>query len=246
MESCLGFNIDCGTLAKGLGVTVMSFILFVGSVYLILSAVLGRWMGYLVVMVTFSGWMAMLAALWAFGFYSQGPDTPVNLGPRGAEPTWVPLLASSGETSGEYEAFRSYPGGPWKEAEGGGLAASRQSVEGIVTAFLAERANEELGIEHTDPTAVTPVDFTVDRISFTTAEDGRTPLAVAQAHFTEGGPLVTVSLYHDSGSVPRYSYMFLAGSVVLFAIHLPLLDIAERKRREFLTGGTAPAWYGPA
>ena len=246
MESCLGFNIDCGTLAKGLGVTVMSFILFVGSVYLLLSAVLGRWMGYLVMMVTFAGWMAMLAALWAFGFYSQGPDTPVNLGPRGAEPAWVPLLASSGETSGEYEAFRSYPGGPWKEAEGAGLAASRQSVEGIVTAFLAERANEELGIEHTDATAVTPVDFTVDRISFTTAEDDRTPLAVAQAHFTEGGPLVTVSLYHDSGSVPRYSYMFLAGSVVLFAIHLPLLDIAERKRREFLTGGTAPAWYGPA
>jgi hypothetical protein len=55
-----------------------------------------------------------------------------------------------------------------------------------------------------------------------------------------------VSLYHDEGSVPRYSYMFLAGSVILFAVHLPLLDIAERKRREFLTGGAAPPWYGPA
>ena len=43
MESCLGFNVDCGTLVKGAGVTVMGFILFVGSVYLILTAVLGRW-----------------------------------------------------------------------------------------------------------------------------------------------------------------------------------------------------------
>ncbi|MGI8617392.1 MAG: hypothetical protein ACR2L4_11550, partial [Actinomycetota bacterium] len=90
MESCLGFNVDCGTLLKGAGVTLMGFILFVGSVYLILTAILGRWMGYLVLMVAFSGWMILLSAMWAFGFYSQGPDTPVNLGPRGAEPSWVP------------------------------------------------------------------------------------------------------------------------------------------------------------
>jgi hypothetical protein len=243
---CLGFNVDCGTLAKGAGVTAMGFILFVGSVYLILSAVLGRWMGYLVLVVSFAGWMAMLSALWAFGFYSQGPDTPVNLGPRGAEPTWVPLLASTGETSDRYRAFASYPEGSWEEAEQGELPTSTQSVSGIVTAFLAERANEELDIPETDPTALTAVDFTVDRISFAPAEDDETSLAVVEAHFTEGGPLVTVSMYHDSGSVPRYSYMFLAGSIVLFAIHLPLLDAAERKRREFLTGGAAPAWYGPA
>jgi hypothetical protein len=33
---------------------------------------------------------------------------------------------------------------------------------------------------------------------------------------------------------------------VLFGAQLPLLDRAERKRKEFLIGGTAPAWYGPA
>lgn len=243
---CLGFNVDCGTLAKGAGVVGMGFILFVGSVYLLLSAVLGRWLGYLVLAVAFSGWLAVLSALWAFGFYSQGPDTPVNLGPRGAEAAWVPILVSTGETSDRYEAFRSYPQGPWEEAETGELPASTQGVSGIVTAFLAERANEELDIPLTDPTAVTAVDFTVDRISFAPAEDGETSLSVVEAHFTEGGPLLTVSLYHSSGSVPRYSYMFLAGSVIVFAIHLPFLDAAERKRREFLTGGSAPAWYGPA
>jgi hypothetical protein len=243
---CLGFNIDCGTLAKGLGVTVMGFILFVGSVYLLLSAVLGRWMSYLVVAVTFFGWMGILSALWAFGFYSQGPDTPVNLGPRGSEAAWVPLLASSGQTSDEYAAFRSYPDGPWKQAQSGELPASTQAVTGVVTDFLADQANEELDIEPTDATAITAVDFTVDRIHFAPSDDGKTSLAVVQAHFSEGGPLVTVSLFHSSGSVPRYSFMFLIGSVILFIVHLPLLDAAERKRREFLTGGTAPAWYGPA
>lgn len=243
METCLGFGVDCGTLAKGAGVVLMAFILFVGSVYLILTALLGRWMGYLVVMVSFSGWMILLSALWAFGFFSQGPDTPVNLGPRGAEPSWIPLLASTGETSDRYEAFRSYPGEPWKEPASG-ASAEVQSVTGIVTDFLAEQANEELEIPHTDPSAVTGVEFAVDDLHFATV--GGTELAVAQAHFLDGGPLWTVSLYHDEGSVPRYSYMFLAGSVILFAIHLPLLDIAERKRKDFLTGGAAPPWYGPA
>jgi hypothetical protein len=243
METCLGFNIDCGTLAKGAGVVFMGLILFVGSVYLVLTAVLGRWMGYLVVMVAFSGWMILLSALWAFGFYSQGPDTPVNLGPRGAEPSWIPLLASTGQTSDRYEAFRSYPGDPWKEPASG-ATAEVQSVTGIVTDFLAEEANQELEIPHTDPRAVTGVEFAVDDLHFATV--GGTQLAVAQAHFLDGGPLWTVSLYHDEGSVPRYSYMFLAGSVLLFAIHLPLLDIAERKRKDFLTGGATPPWYGPA
>ena len=67
-----------------------------------------------------------------------------------------------------------------------------------------------------------------------------------QAHYNGGGPLWTVSLYENSGSVPRYSYMFLAGSIIIFLIFLPLLDRAEKKRKAFLTGGNAPAWYGPA
>jgi hypothetical protein len=244
METCLGFNIDCGILAKGVGVVLMSFTLFVGSVYLLLTAVLGRWMGYLVLMVSFSGWMIMLSALWAFGFFSQGPDTPVNLGPRGAEPAWVPLLASIDSTSDRYEQFAAYPDAPWEQPPPGEDAAEVQSVTGIVSDFLAEEANAELEIPETDPTAVSGVDFAVDSISF--ADSGDTQLAVAQAHFLEGGPLWTVSLYHDEGSVPKYSYMFLVGSVILFAIHLPLLDRAEKKRKDFLTGGAAPPWYGPA
>jgi hypothetical protein len=51
---------------------------------------------------------------------------------------------------------------------------------------------------------------------------------------------------HDSGSVPIYSWMFLIGSFGGFAVHLPILARAERERKDILTGGTAPPWYGPA
>src|SRR4029450_9088478 len=110
MESCLGFNIDCGTMAKGAGVVIVGAILFIGSVYLLLTAVLGRWLGYLVLVVAFSGWMIVLSSLWSFGFYSQGPDTPVNLGPRGSEPTWIPLLAATNSTSEACEQCGTGPG----------------------------------------------------------------------------------------------------------------------------------------
>jgi hypothetical protein len=113
-----------------------------------------------------------------------------------------------------------------------------------VTTFLAEQANEQLGHAEGDPDAVLNTQFTVDNIHF--APQGKVSLAVVQAYFNGGGPLITVTLYHNSGSVPRYSLMFLGGSLLLFALHLPLLDRAEKKRKEFLTGGNAPPWYGPA
>ena len=243
MRTCIGFHVDCGTLLKGAGVTIMSLILFVASVYILLAAVFGRWMGYLVMSVAFYGWMILLASMWYFGFWAQGLDTKTNLGPRGLEPAWVPLDGGLEVADERYETFASYPDEPWQPP-----AASQEpsvlSVSSVVTTFLAEQANEELGRQETDADAVLETQFTVDDIRF--AAQDEVSLAVVRAYYSGGGPLTTVTLYHDSGSVPRYSLMFLAGSVLLFGLHLPLLDRAEKKRKEFLTGGNAPPWYGPA
>ena len=246
VKHCIGFAVDCGTMAKGLGVAAMAAILFIGSIYLLLSLIFGRWMGYLVLMLAFSGWMMILSSLWFFGYWSQGPTTPTNQGPRGAQPTWVVLQASPGSTSTKYAAFRTYPGASWKPADQSNKkqAADFQQATSSVQTFLALQMNVEHKILATDPTAFTATQITVDDLKF--AKDGKTPLAVAQAHFNGGGPLWTVSMYFDPGSIPRYSIMFLAGSLILFLLHLPLLDRAEKKRKEFLTGGDAPAWYGPA
>jgi hypothetical protein len=245
-KSCIGLALDCGTLLKGAGVTVMALVIFVGSIYLLLTAIFGRYMGFLVLMVCFSGWMIIQSSLWLFGFWSQGPVTPTNLGPKGSEPSWVVLSASPGVTSTAYPTFSSYPGEPWAVPDENNKeqAADVQTVGGAVTTYLADQLNEELGKSIDDPTAIQPTAFTIDNIEF--AKDGDTPLAVVQAHYNGGGPLWTVSLYENSGSVPRYSYMFLGGSILIFLIFLPLLDRAEKKRKAFLTGGSAPAWYGPA
>ena len=91
---------------------------------------------------------------------------------------------------------------------------------------------------------IDPTTFTIQNVAFTTS--GHTSLAAGQAFFSSGGPEITVFAYHDSGNVQSWSFGFLVASALGFAIHLPFLDRAEKRRKEILTGGTAPAWYGPA
>jgi hypothetical protein len=242
-DTCIGFGVSCGTLFKGGGVVLAGFVLFVGSVYILLAAVFGRWMAYLVLMIAFAGWMILQSSLWAFGFWAGGPDTKTNLGPRGSEPAWQVLSAGSTASSTKYGEFQSYPGGTW--TPGDPASADFQATQGAATVFLAQQANAALGRDPLDVNAIQSTNFTVDSTAFTTASDG-TPIAVVEAHFTAGGPETVLAMYHNSGSVPRYSYMFLIAAILLFVIHLPLLDRAERSRKAFLTGGSAPPWYGPA
>lgn len=245
-QACIGFEIPCETLLKGGLATVMGFVLFVGSPLLLLSAVFGRRMGYLVLAVGFFGWMTIMSALWLTGFFiSQGTTTPVNLGPRGTDATWV-VEAFGTDPEGPYEEFASYPDGEaWREpGENENDNSSVQSVTTSAQGFLAEEANEELGLGEFEPGALQTTDFVVENIRFATS--GGVSLSAAEGYFSGGGPRITLFMRHDSGSVNRYSWMFLIASVVGLGIHLPFLDRAERKRKEILTGGTAPPWYGPA
>ena len=245
VHTCLGFHVECGTMFKGIGVVAMAFTLFLGSVYLMLSLVLGKWMGYLVLAVCFSGWLIIHSSLWYFGFGAQGPGALANQGPRGKQPAWVVLEGGLSASSQRFTTFSDYPGGRWS-VPNDGQDSSVLSVSSAASSFLAGQANEQLNIDPLGTTAIQGTQFTIDSVRFATAEDHKTPLAVVQAHFSGGGPLTTLTLYHDSGSIPRYSLMFMGISLLLFLIHLPLLDRAEKKRKAFLTGGSAPAWYGPA
>jgi len=245
--SCLGFHVACDGILKGGGVVLAGFILFIGSIYVLLSAVFGRWMGYLIVVSAFSGWMIIQSSMWLFGFWSLGPGTPVNLGPRGREAAWTVVAAGlHAEDTDTLKGFSSYPNDPWKTVPVADFTESDPAaVNGAAVSYLAKVANEELGRGEFDLDAVTAAQFTVDTQSTSTASDG-TQLAVVVAHFNGGGPQTFLSLMYDEGSVWSWGRLFLTVSILVFITHVPLLDRAERSRKEFLTGGSAPAWYGPA
>jgi hypothetical protein len=239
-----GPGLECDSFVGYLTVA-MGIILFIGSVYLLLAAVFGPRMGYLVMAVALWGWMIILSSLWAFGFYSQGLHTANNLGPRGTEAHWQTFGSGVEVASRTYPVVEQYPSGPW-EAPTGPDDERTASVGTVTTAVqdeLANQANAQLqAAGKTD--VVEPTDFTVTNVEFTS--EGKTSLAGAQAFYVGGGPRVTVFSYHDSGDVPVYSFAFLGASVILFVVHVPFLDRAERKRKAVLTGGKPPEFRGPA
>lgn len=240
---------------KGLAVTLASVILFVGSVYIVMAAFMGRTMAYLVIAVSLFGWMIIWSTLWTFGANAFGVGTPKYQGPRGTEPHWAVIAAGTSAVSSKYEETTSYPGAPWQPPN----ADSQPSVATVKTAFqnyLTQQAVEQLEKEGTKVCLSTekpeqncfildPATFVVTDVKFATADDG-THLAAGHSFYTLGGPQVTLFASHQKGNVPIYSVTFLIASILGFVVHLPLLDRAERRRKAILTGGTAPPWYGPA
>ena len=234
------------TFVKGVLTTICALVLFVGSVYLAASAVLGLRMGYLVIATSLFAWMIILAALWTFGFYSQGPGTPKNLGPRGTEPHWQVFEAATEPTLSKFPETGGYPaGGWWIPAKESPSAAAIPTVTTAFQGYLAAQAQAELEKEGKTDVEVDPTGYIVQNVRFLTAKDG-THLAAGTAYFASGGTAITVYAYHDSGNVQVWSWLFLIGSFIGFGIHVPFLDRAEKSRKAILTGGIAPAWFGPA
>ena len=229
---------------EGVLVTVISFILFVGSVYILLAAVFGRWMGYLLTATAMFGFMILLSLLWTFGSIAYGaPGTPPYRGPQGEPAHWVPVAAGTTLVSQEVPALDRYPAGPWQTAERAELAGEEEPLTTAIQEFLVEEADQQLRQAGIDG-HVEPGTFEVTDLRFAEV-DGR-EVAVARAFATTGGPEVLVAAYRNPGSTAVPSWLFLVGSIVGFVAHLPLLDRAERRRKEILTGGDQPAWRGPA
>ena len=96
---------------------------------------------------------------------------------------WRP---ASTPTDARFATFEEYPGDGWKPPNDGQLP-SVQSVSSAATSFLAEQANEQLGRDPLGTDAITGTQFTIDSVSFTTADDGKTPLAVVRRTSPEEG-----------------------------------------------------------
>jgi len=232
------------TFGKGIVVIICAFILFVGSIYIFLAAIFGRRMGYFVLGAAFFAWMIVLSGLWVVGSkplkVGQDYATLPNLGPRGTEPHWQILAAGSGDLRTAYAETSQYPGPAWNTPKPTNPSIS--TLTSAVQAYMAAQAAKQLTAGQA--ALIQPSQFVVQNPMFATS--GHTSLGVVEAFNSAGGPAVTVFAYHDPGNVPVYSWIFLIASLVLFAVHVPFLDRLEARRKEVLTGGHAPPWYGPA
>ncbi len=230
---------DTRTFLEGWAATISSMVLFVGSVYLLVSAIFGLRMGYLVTATGFFAFMLILSALWTFG----APGTPRYLGPKGDLPHWVGVGAGFELASPTYPVIEQYPGGPWREADTPAREAEVEPASEALAVLVAETATAQLE-EEGAAGELEAGDFVVEDVRFTEVED--TELAAGRVFLAAGGPEIVAFGYLDRGNEPMPSWAFLIGSLIGFAVHLPLPDRAERRRKAILTGGDQAPWRGPA
>ena len=94
---------------EGIAATVAAIVIFCGSVWLLLSLVLGPRLAYFVTASVTLGFLLLMGAVWSFG-------TP--LGPTGQLPSWSGV--GTGETAAEtgFGPASEYPdGGGWFEPD---------------------------------------------------------------------------------------------------------------------------------
>ncbi len=228
---------------KGLLLFGTGFICLAGSVFMLLAANFGALKGYLIAAVAFFGLLIVLSATWTFGL----PGTTALTGPKGTPASLKEFTREDPVASRfpKVDDFQGAAGNGWSaapaEPEGGKLSAADEELkadldtarQAAVQALITERnknvtdSSKELDVTN------------LDAKSFYTTGDGTTVAAIVispkeppagSGLVKPGFAPVTVFAYKDTGAPLLPSYLILAGSAVLFVVHLLLLGLAERRR----------------
>ncbi|MDQ4148435.1 MAG: hypothetical protein M3164_00320 [Actinomycetota bacterium] len=145
------------TFIKGLLAFVVMMIVFVGSVWLLLSMILGARLGYFVMASCFFGVMILISAIWFVT--TLGPKGPDGfLGSLGEETGWQPIAVGPqlGTTRSPWGTFdlSDYPEGDWQEPSRarnladleGPAAAEVQIAHPVMEALVLEAVSEIPGV----------------------------------------------------------------------------------------------------
>ncbi len=226
---------------KGLLVVLVGFVFLPGSVYMLLAANFGALKGYLIAATAFFGFLTMLSAVWLFGL----PGTTPLTGPKGTQPTFKFFTINDPQAS-TYDTVRDFQGtagngwqpAPEGEVKAGSpqetLKADLDTARQTAVSDLIKTTNKDIkdSSEELDVT-------NLDAKAYYTIQDGTEVAAIVISPKTppEGSGLKrpdfapkTFFAYRDPGSPYLPSILFLAGSSVLFVVHLLLLGVAERRR----------------
>jgi hypothetical protein len=237
---------------KGILVVLTAFVLLPGSVFMLLAANFGALKGYMIAATAFFGFLALLSAVWLFGL----PGTTPLTGPKGTQPTFK-FFTLDDPAAGKYDSVRSFngrAGNGWQEAPAGAAAGAQAGgAQETLRADLdvARQTAVSKLIQETNKNvkdSSRELDVTnVDAKAFYTIQDGtevaaivispKDPPAGSGLRRPTFAPKATFA-YRDPGAPYLPSILFLAGSLVLFFVHMLGLGLVERRRP---LGGAAGA-----
>lgn len=213
----------------GLGVTISAFVVFCGSVWLLLTVVLGARLAYFITASITLAFILMMGVVWSF--------TP--LGPVGELPNFSAEAVGEGGDV-DFGAAGSFPNEPWQVPDEDDETESTQKAEAetAATDAVAEAiAAEEVTVIPSPDVATALSDST--RLL---EQDGVTYAGVVVQEQTTGQEEpeidpeaegnVLVILQYDPGNPLGLARSITIGSFIVLVVHLFGLSRAERKVRE--------------
>lgn len=240
--------------AAAVAVVLTAAVIFMGTIYFLLTTIFGWRRAFHISMVSLMGFMIILSLVWLVG----APGTVPGTGPRGREPTWVPFLADSEFGADFRDAIADFPDGwdaPGKRYFGnndaentGAIDASGEidTIKGLLQPALAGYGQQQ-GFPSEKPV---DYDFRIplspEAEAKLTAEEKAIPVAVVRFKDVGGGellvgvrvpgvagkhPEITAFAFRDKGAIFLPSLYFLVASIFLFSLHLWLLARDEIKQR---------------
>lgn len=211
------------TFLIGSAAFISSIIVFVGSVFLLLTLILGARLAYLVTATVTLSFMLMMAAVWSYG-------TP--LGPVGQLPEWTGVDTGESASSIDYGPAGQYPDDPWRapnpEDDADLLRATE--LESAATEYFAaeiEAGNiegyEDSGDAQVNSDATRLIDDGGDLYGAVLLEPSESAEEPVDAE-----PVLTV-LSYDPGNPSGPARQVAGGTLILFLVHLFFLGRAEKQ-----------------
>jgi hypothetical protein len=212
----------------GVGAVLSGIIVFVGSVWLLLSMVLGPRLAYFVAASITLAFLLIMAVVW-----SVNP-----LGPVGELPSWGPVAIGEDASQLEFGPATSYPDSPWR------VPSEEDAAEQTQKSELETDAGDYF------ETALTEGDLDVQAGSTGAASTDETrfleqdgdlfgavtlevipPAGGGGGGATEEPSTVVAVLEYDPGDPLGRARIAVAGAFVLLVLHLFGLSRSERRAR---------------
>ena len=212
------------TFVEGVAVVIASVLVFCGSVWLLLTMVLGGRLAYFITATVTLGFVLILGLVWSF------TSAASPLGPLGKLPEWDPLAI--GEEGAQLEApqIDSYPESPWTpfDVEDEVEAARASDLESSAGSYVED------AVAAGDLPEAAESSTTADSDATRLLEEGGTEYGAVTLAPPEGeeGPTLVAVLTYDTGDPLGPARLTTAGTFILFVAHLGGLAWSERRAAE--------------
>jgi hypothetical protein len=214
---------------EGIAVVACAIIVFMGSIWLLLTMVLGGRLAYFITASVVFGFLSIMGVVWSMN----------QLGPVGTLPSWSPVAYSDSAKGINFGPISSYPNSPWKAVDTANQAeAAKASImESAATTGLGDAINGGKVTGFTQPSEAL-VDPKVDRF----LEQGSTTYGAVTFKAVKGNASAVAVLKYDPGDPLTPARHIALGMFGLFVLHLFGLSRAEKKSKagRLTENGTVP------